>query len=70
MMTGSQERIYLNPPRFWAATKNMAEVDVEDFTNEIFRLAAEGRVEELKRYDFISFGHRRAVFAAAQAKSA
>jgi len=49
----------------------MADVDVEDFTNEIFRLAAEGRVEELKQYDFIFFGHRRAVLAAVgQAKSA
>lgn len=59
MMTVSPERIYLNPPRFWAATRNMNEMDVEEFTNEIFRLAAEGRVEELKQYDFISFGHRR-----------
>lgn len=60
-MTVSQERIYLNPPRFWAATKNMDDVDIEEFTNEIFRLATEGRVEELRQYDFISFGHRKAL---------
>jgi hypothetical protein len=60
IMTLSEERIYLNPPRFWAATKNMTEEDVEQFTNEIFRMAAERRVDELGRYDFISFGHKRA----------
>jgi hypothetical protein len=59
-MTLSEERIYLNPPRFWAATKNMTDEDVEQFTNKIFRLAAERRVEELRRYDFISFGHKKA----------
>jgi hypothetical protein len=58
-MTLSEERIYLNPPRFWAATKNMTDEDVEQFTNKIFRLAAERRVEELEQYDFISFGYRR-----------
>ena len=68
-MTVSQERIYLNPPRFWTATKNMTDADVEEFTNEIFRLAAEGRVEELRRYDFLSFGHRRAELAAKDCES-
>jgi hypothetical protein len=60
MTVESHERIYLNPPRFWAATKNMKEEDVEQFTNEIYRLAAERKTEELARYDFISFGHRKA----------
>lgn len=59
MTSAAQERIYLNPPRFWAATRNMADKDAERFADEIFRLAEEGRVEELGRYDFISFGHTR-----------
>jgi hypothetical protein len=63
-MTIFQERIYLNPPRYWAATRNMNEEDTEEFTNEILRLAAEGNLEELKQYDFISFGHRRAMLVA------
>lgn len=59
-MTETQppQRIYLNPPRFWAATRNMTEEDAEQFANKIYRLAAEGRVEELRLYDFISFGHK------------
>jgi hypothetical protein len=59
MTTTSQERIYLNPPRYWAATKDMTAEDAEQFANKILRLATEGRVEELGRYDFISFGHRK-----------
>ena len=59
MTSPSQDRIYLNPPKFWAATKNMTETDVEQLANELFRLAAEGRIKELERYDFISFGHKR-----------
>lgn len=55
----SQERIYLNPPRFWAATKNMTAEDAEQFVHKILRLATEGRVEELERYDFISIGHKK-----------
>lgn len=64
MTSPAQERIYLNPPRFWAATKNMTDEDLEQFTNKIFRLAEERRVEELGRYDFISFGHNRLTPAA------
>ena len=51
-MNPVQERIYLNPPRFWAATKDMTDEEAERFTNEIFRLAAERRLEELGQYDF------------------
>ena len=64
MTSPAQGRIYLNPPRYWAATKNMTDEDLEQFTNKIFRLAEEGRVEELGRYDFISFGHNRLTPAA------
>ena len=53
------ERIYLNPPKFWAATRNMTEQDVERLADELFRLADERKIDELSRYDFISFGHRR-----------
>ena len=60
MTTMNQERICLNPPRFWAATKDMTYGDVEELANRLLRLAAEGRVEELEQYDFISFGHKRA----------
>lgn len=60
-MNPAQDRIYLNPPRFWAATKNMTAEDAEQFANEILRLAAEQRRAELEQYDFISFGHKRVV---------
>ena len=54
------KRIYLNPPRFWAATRNMTEQDVEDLSNKLIRLAEQGKIDELSHYDFISFAHKRA----------
>lgn len=59
-MNPAHERIYLNPPKFWTATKDMTDEDAEQFTNEIIRLAAERRIEELEQYDFISFSHKLA----------
>ena len=53
------QRIYLNPPKFWAATRHMTHEDAEQFADKIYRLAAEGRVEELRRYDFISVGYKK-----------
>lgn len=40
----SGERIYLNLPKFWAATKNMSDEDVEQLANKIFRLAEERKI--------------------------
>lgn len=57
----SPSRIYLNPPKFWAATKNMSDHDAEQFATKIWRLAEERRIDELGKYDFISFGHKRVV---------
>lgn len=59
-MNPAQERIYINPPRFWAATKDMTDKEAEQFTNRIFRLATERKIEELEQYDFISFSHKPA----------
>jgi hypothetical protein len=53
-----RDRIYLNPPRFWAATKNMSKEDVEEFAEKLVRLAEEHNFDELGRYDFILFGHK------------
>ena len=47
------ERIWLNPPKFWAATKNMPPADVDRLMDELFHLAEKRDLEALKRYDFI-----------------
>ncbi len=47
------ERIWLNPPKFWAATKDMPPADVDRLMDKLFHLAEMRDLEALKRYDFI-----------------
>jgi len=51
--SGSDDRIWLNPPKFWAATKNMPPADVDRLMDKLFHLAEARDVEALKQYDFI-----------------
>lgn len=60
MTSQPQDRIYLNPPKFWAATKDMTDQDVERLTDKLMRLAAQRSLQELAQYNFISIGYRPA----------
>ncbi len=53
MNISRDERIWLNPPKFWAATKHMTPDDVDRLMNELIQLAEKHDIEALKRYDFI-----------------
>ena len=53
MNISADEQIWLNPPKFWAATKDMPPAEVDRLMNEIFHLAVKRDLEALKRYDFI-----------------
>jgi hypothetical protein len=52
----ARDRIYLNPAKFWEATKDMTDQDLDEFSEKLVRLAEERKIEELRRYDFIFFG--------------
>lgn len=52
------ERIWLDPPKFWAATKNMPPADVDRLVEELFHLAESRDLESLKRFDFIIIAGR------------
>ena len=58
MNTSRDERIWLNPPKFWAATKDMPPADVDRLMDELFHLAERRDLEALKRYDFIMVAGR------------
>lgn len=53
MQMSRDERIWLNPPKFWAATKDMPAADVDRLMDELFHLAEKRDLDALKRYDFI-----------------
>ncbi len=55
---GSDERIWLNPPKFWAATKGMPAAEVERLMKKITHLAEVHDVKALQQYDFIMVAGR------------
>lgn len=52
--------IWFNPPKFWAATKQMSREDADKLLDKVIFLARIRDLEALRRFDFVSIGpHRR-----------
>jgi hypothetical protein len=57
MMTAAvADRIWLNPQKFWAATKGMSEQEVERLIEDLMYLAEMRNFEALGRFDYILIG--------------
>lgn len=57
MMTAAvADRIWLNPQKFWAATKGMSEQEVERLISDLMYLAEMRNFEALERFDYILIG--------------
>jgi hypothetical protein len=52
------ERVWIDPPKYWAATKNMSPEQVEQMLDEIMALVETGDREALGRIDFLSLESR------------
>ncbi|MGA3211158.1 MAG: hypothetical protein ABSD20_07600 [Terriglobales bacterium] len=50
--------IWLDPPRFWSATRNMSKDEVGGLLDEVMSLAERRDLIALRRYDFISLYRR------------
>ncbi len=55
--TTNPEPIWLNPPKFWAATKDMSPQQVDSLMETLFFLAEIRNLEALRKFDFIGIGH-------------
>ena len=53
----SPEPIWLNPPKFWAATRNMSRQQVDTLMDTLFFLAEIRNLDALRKFDFIGIGH-------------
>ena len=53
----SPEPIWLNPPKFWAATRNMTQQQVDMLMETVLFLAEMRNLDALRKYDFIGIGH-------------
>jgi hypothetical protein len=50
-------RIWFNPPKLWAATKDMRPEASTELLDRIIELAESQDLEELRKFDFVSFGN-------------
>ena len=51
------DRIWFNPPRFWAATRKMTKDEAQQFREQIYSLAERKDFDRLRKYDFIQIGN-------------
>ena len=51
------DRIWFNPSKFWAATKEMPPEAADDLLDRIIDLAESQDLEELRKFDFVSYGN-------------
>jgi hypothetical protein len=57
MTAAELEPIWLNPPKFWAATKNMSPQQVDSLMETVLFLAEIRNLDALRKFDFIGIGH-------------
>ena len=51
------EPIWLNPPKFWAATRNMSQQQADLLMETVLFLAEIRNLDALRKFDFIGIGH-------------
>ena len=56
MVTERTDRVWLNPPKFWAATKQMSREEAEKLVEKLMSLSEIGDFETLQKFDFIVIG--------------
>lgn len=56
MTSANPEPIWFNPPKFWAATKDMSPQQVDSLMDTLFFLAEIRNLEALRKFDFIGIG--------------
>ena len=57
MTSVEPETIWFNPPKFWAATKDMSPQQVDSLMETLFFLAEIRNLDALRKFDFIGIGH-------------
>jgi hypothetical protein len=56
MTQADLEPIWFNPPKFWAATKDLSAQQVDALMDALFFLAEIRDLESLRKFDFIGIG--------------
>ena len=57
MMTAAvADRVWLNPQKFWAATKGMTQEEIEQLLDDLMYLAEARDFHALERFEYILIG--------------
>jgi len=56
MTAAVPEPIWFNPPKFWAATRDMSPQQVDTLMDTLFLLAEIRNLDALRKFDFIGIG--------------
>jgi hypothetical protein len=51
------DRIWFDPPKFWAATRNMTKAEADWLGEKIYELAEKHDIETLRQFSFIYVGN-------------
>jgi cytochrome c1 len=54
MTAAERASIWLNPPKFWSATKDMPEEEVDQLVEYLMLLAEQRDIDGLMKFEFIS----------------
>ncbi len=56
MTANPVQRIWFNPPKFWAATNHMRKEEADELLTRVLRMAENSELDRLRQYSFISVG--------------
>jgi hypothetical protein len=54
MNAAARGPVWIHPPLFWKATEDKSEDEIADLLDYIAQLLAEGQIEALLRFDFVT----------------
>ena len=57
MMPNQADRVWLLPPKFWSATKEMPAEEIESLMERLMDCSASRDFESLEKFDFIVVGN-------------
>jgi hypothetical protein len=53
-MANSVGPIWIDPPKYWAATAGKSEEEITQMWEHLSELLAEGKIETIKRFEFVT----------------
>ncbi len=53
MVSQPIQKVWINPPKYWAATAGMSEDEIANLLEQVVNCARAGDLEALRKFDFV-----------------